>query len=187
MNVRDKQIIDLALEGKSASKILDFFKSESIPIADKTIRKVLKNNGYEYIQNKHIWVQIESNKELIETNSDEVEANIKVIKEEELIETNSNSNSISFWGEVGLTPQEFSVMKEIIHERMTEKNETDNSQIYNEIAKLKTRKRKNKTYYISEELIEEVGEIADQLNVKLSQLVEVSLIEFIHKYKTIKN
>lgn len=182
MGVRDKQIIDLALEGKSASKILDYFKEKNIPIADKTIRKVLKNNGYKYIQNKHIWMKVEHNKNLIETNSNEDEPVLEVVKEEELIKTNSNSNSISFWDEVGLTPQEFSIMKEIIHERMMKQSKTDNSEIYNEIAKLKTRKRKNKTYYISEDLIEEVEEIADQLNVKLSQLVEVSLIEFIRKY-----
>lgn len=182
MNVRDKQIIDLALEGKSASRILNYFKEKSIPIADKTIRKVLKSNGYKYIQNKHIWMKVEHNKNLIETNSNEDETVFEVVKEEELIKTNSNSNSISFWDEVGLTPQEFSIMKEIIHERMMDQSKTDNSEIYNEIAKLKTRKRKNKTYYISEELIEEVEEIADRLNVKLSQLVEVSLIEFIRKY-----
>ncbi|MEX3625869.1 hypothetical protein [Viridibacillus arvi] len=191
MNVRDKQIIEFATEGKSASYIVKHLRENGTPIADKTVRKVLINNGYTYNESKHTWVQSEPNKELIETNSNRVEPVVEVIQEKDLIKTNRTpnrkTNTISFWDEVGLSSQEFAVMKEIIRERMehaaTTADQNDTKYIYEEISKLKARNRKNKTYYISEDLIEDVGEFADKLNVKLSQLVELSLIEFMRKYK----
>lgn len=68
----------------------------------------------------------------------------------------------------------------MIQERLQQEEPHEQLPTFNEIAKLNTRSRKNKTYYISEkeELVGEVDRVADELNIKKSLLVEVALLEF---------
>lgn len=87
---------------------------------------------------------------------------------------------------IGLSDTEFHVLKKMIQERIQQEDPHDQLPIFNEIAKLNTRSRKNKTYYISEELVAEVDRVADELNIKKSQLVEVALLEFFKRHGSIK-
>ncbi|MFJ7842250.1 hypothetical protein ACIQXG_22790 [Lysinibacillus sphaericus] len=127
---------------------------------------------------------IEVNKDLIEVNKDLIETNKEVAvttPNNELIETNSQRN-IEILHTIGLSENEFHVLKKMIQERIQQEDSHEQLPIFNEIAKLNTRNRKNKTYYISEELVAEVDRVADELNIKKSQLVEVALLEFVKRH-----
>ncbi|MGE6517601.1 hypothetical protein [Lysinibacillus sphaericus] len=173
---------------------------------DITIREVFNSMGYFYNKSQHEWereanfpdkdmtfnealAQLKAtaskqtpkvNKKLIETNKE-----IAVTTpNNELIETNSNRN-IEVLNTIGLSETEFHVLKKMIQERIQQDDPHDQLPIFNEIAKLNTRSRKNKTYYISEELVAEVDHVADELNIKKSQLVEVALLEFFKRHGAI--
>lgn len=127
-----------------------------------------------------------TNSKLIETNRtpEVVELSIPP-NNSKLIETNSNLN-VEVLNAIGISQNELAILKEMIYERMQHGSiSADVNDIYNEVARLKSRKRKNKTFYISEDLTQDVVDFADELNVKISQLVEVALIEMLAKYKTI--
>jgi len=131
---------------------------------------------------------IEVNKDLIETNNELIQTNKEVAGttlNNELIETNSQRN-IEILKAIGLSENEFHVLKKMIQERIQQEDPHDQLPIFNEIAKLNTRSRKNKTYYISEELVAEVNRVADELNIKKSQLVEVALLEFFKRHGSIQ-
>lgn len=131
---------------------------------------------------------IEVNKELIKTNKELIETNKEVavtIPNNELIETNSQQN-LEVLNAIGLSENEFHVLKKMIQERIQQEEPHEQLPIFNEIAKLNTRSRKNKTYYISEELVAEVDRVADELNIKKSQLVEVALLEFFKRHGSIQ-
>ena len=55
--------------------------------------------------------------------------------------------------------------------------------IYDAISKLQGRKRVNKTYYISEEIAQQVQEFTESHAIKTSQFVEIALLEAIRKYE----
>ena len=131
---------------------------------------------------------IEVNKELIKTNNKLIETNKEVAvttPNKELIETNSQQN-LEVLNAIGLSENEFHVLKKMIQERIQQEDPHEQLSIFNEIAKLNTRSRKNKTYYISEELVVEVDRVADELNIKKSQLVEVALLEFFKRHGSIQ-
>ncbi|MFW0068558.1 MAG: hypothetical protein AB8Y35_03250 [Coxiella endosymbiont of Dermacentor silvarum] len=173
---------------------------------DTTIREVFNSVGYFYNKSQHEWqhdtkfpnkdmtfnealAQLKAatpkqtpkvNKDLIKTNKE-----VAVITPyNELIETN-NQRNIKVFNAIGLSETEFQVLKKMIQERIQE-NPHDQLSILNEVSKLNTRSRKNKTYYISEELVAEVDRIADKLNIKKSQLVEVALLEFFKRHASIQ-
>lgn len=181
---------------------------------DTTIREVFNSLGYFYNKSQHEWQRDTNfpdkdmtfnealaqlkvaaskqtskvNSKLIEINKDLIEANKEVAvtsPNNELIETNSQRN-IEVLNAIGLSENEFHVLKKIIQERIQQEDPHDQLPIFNEIAKLNTRSRKNKTYYISEELVAEVDRVADELNIKKSQLVEVALLEFFKRHGSIK-
>lgn len=132
---------------------------------------------------------IEVNKELIKTNNKLIETNKEVAvttPNKELIETNSQQNLEVLNATIGLSENEFHVLKKMIQERIQQEDPHEQLSIFNEIAKLNTRSRKNKTYYISEELVVGVDRVADELNIKKSQLVEVALLEFFKRHGSIQ-
>ncbi|MEB2282914.1 hypothetical protein LAV73_23635 [Lysinibacillus xylanilyticus] len=181
---------------------------------DTTIREVFNSLGYFYNKSQHEWqrdadfpdrdmtfnealAQLKAaaakqtpkaNKKLIKVNKDLIETNKEVAvttPNNELIETNSQQN-IEVLNAIGLSETEFHVLKKMIQERIQQEDPHDQLPIFNEISKLNTRSRKNKTYYISEELVAEVDCVADKLNIKKSQLVEVALLEFFKRHGSIQ-
>jgi len=162
-------------------------KEEGILTDDITFQKALEQLG------KSSNLKPKTNKKLIETNSKiienaiiEVAATDTTIVNKELIKPNSNEISVDLLNGLGMTMARWNLLMEMIdeRERMNQTALVDINEIYNEVARLKSRKRKNKTFYISEDLTQEVVEFAEELNVKISQLVEVALIEMLKKYKT---
>lgn len=160
-------------------------KEDGILTDDITFQKALEQLG------KSSNLKPKTNRKLIETNSKvienaivEVAATDTTIVNNELIKPNSNETRVEVLNALGLTTTQWNVLTEIINERMNQTTLVDINEIYNEVARLKSRKRKNKTFYISEDLTQEVVEFAEELNVKISQLVEVALIEMLKKYKT---
>lgn len=181
---------------------------------DTTIREIFNSLGYFYNKSQHEWqrdanfpdqdvtfnealVQVKEaalkqtpklNKKLIEVNNQLIETNKEVAvttPNNELIDTNSQRN-LEALDAIGLSEMEFHVLKKMIQERIQQEDPHGPLSIFNEIAKLNTRSRKNKTYYISEELVVEVDRVADELNIKKSQLVEVALLEFFKRHGSIQ-
>lgn len=202
---KDSTVIELINSKNPLKKLRTILSTR-----DTTIKEVFNATGYFYEAKLHKWIKLEdgqldenvsfevaleqlkgksrANRKLIETNNDDVArvAPSKKIANSELIETNSDGNT-EVLNALGLTPSKWNVLMEIIEERMLQmENKVDVNEIYNEIAHLKSRKRKNKTYYISEDLTQEVVELAEELNIKISQFVEVALIETLTKYKSTK-
>lgn len=62
-------------------------------------------------------------------------------------------------------------------------NESPFKPIYEAIKQLGRRERTNKTYYISKDVIELVTTFTDDRSVKVSQFVEVALLDAIKKYQ----
>lgn len=158
---------------------------------DTTIREVFNSLGYFYNKSQHEW-QRDANSPDKDMTFNEALAQLKAAASKQtskvnrkLIETNSQRN-IEVLNAIGLSENEFHVLKKIIQERIQQEDPHDQLPIFNEIAKLNTRSRKNKTYYISEELVAEVDRVADELNIKKSQLVEVALLEFFKRHGSIK-
>lgn len=79
-----------------------------------------------------------------------------------------------------LTVDELSFIKELARNKVT----TNASEsIYESIKQLGGRDRLNKTYYISKEVIEKAAEFCEEKSVKVSQFIEVAILEAIKKYK----
>lgn len=81
---------------------------------------------------------------------------------------------------LGLTQIQLESIKNLIHSPATT-NPTES--IYESIKQLGGRDRTNKTYYISKEIIERVADFAEDKSVKVSQFIEVALLDAIKKYK----
>ena len=62
-------------------------------------------------------------------------------------------------------------------------SEPSTGTIYEAVSKLKSRKRTNKTYYISEEIAQQVQAFAEAHTIKVSQFIEVALLEAMRKYE----
>lgn len=197
---KDNNVSELIASKKSLKELRKILNTR-----DTTIREVFNSLGYFYNKSKHEWqrdanfpdkdttfnealAQLKAvspkqtpkvNRKLIEVNKDLIKTN------NELIETNSQQN-LEVLNAIGLSDTEFHVLKKMIQERIHQEDPHDQLPIFNEIAKLNTRSRKNKTYYISEELVAEVDRVADELNIKKSQLVEVALLEFFKRHGSIQ-
>ncbi|MGG2114210.1 hypothetical protein ABFY60_27960 [Lysinibacillus pakistanensis] len=197
---KDNNVSELIASKKSLKELRKILNTR-----DTTIREVFNSLGYFYNKSKHEWqrdanfpdkdmtfnealAQLKAvspkqtpkvNRKLIEVNKDLIKTN------NELIETNSQQN-LEVLNAIGLSENEFHVLKKMIQERIHQEEPHKQLPIFNEIAKLNTRSRKNKTYYISEELVAEVDRVADELNIKKSQLVEVALLEFFKHHGSIK-
>lgn len=197
---KDNNVSELIASKKSLKELRKILNTR-----DTTIREVFNSLGYFYNKSKHEWQrdanfpdkdmtfnealsQLKAvspkqtpkvNRKLIEVNKDLIKTN------NELIETNSQQN-LEVLNAIGLSENEFHVLKKMIQERIHQEEPHEQLPIFNEIAKLNTRSRKNKTYYISEELVAEVDRVADELNIKKSQLVEVALLEFFKRHGSIQ-
>lgn len=184
MNERDFFIIEKALSGVSVNKIAENLREKGIPTAKKTVAKVISDNGYTYdkknskwIHNNNVNVNEITKKESLIMNEN-VKTNVNVKKKKNVI-MNENVNEL-------FSNQEISILKEIIKERMEVSATIENHHdIYDEITKLKveSRKRKNKTFFIDEDITKEFYKIAKKIDVKPSQLVEILFKEFIDRYK----
>jgi len=199
---KDNKVSELIASKRSLKELRKILNTR-----DTTIREVFNSLGYFYNKSQHEWQRDANfpsndmsfnealeqlkraaykqapkvNKELIETNK-EVAA---TVPNNELIETNSQRN-IEVLNAIGLSEIEFGVLKKMIQERIHQEDPHEQLPIFNEIVKLNTRSRKNKTYYISEELVAEVDRLADELNIKKSQLIEVALLEFFKRHGSIQ-
>lgn len=119
--------------------------------------------------------QPQPNEKLMETNANLVEP-----KNTELVRSNAKLMGVNVLNALGMTLEEVNVLKQMIYERMNNESSDD---IYSEIAKLGGRNRANKTFYVSKDITDEVQQFCDQKGIKLSQFVEIALIQTIMKYK----
>ncbi|OCX63754.1 hypothetical protein BFM98_11965 [Lysinibacillus sp. AR18-8] len=197
---KDNNVSELIASKKSLKELRKFLNTR-----DTTIREVFNSLGYFYNKSQHEWqrdanfpdkdmtfnealaqLKAVSPKQTPKVNRKLIEVNKELIKtNKELIETNSQQN-LEVLNAIGLSENEFHVLKKMIQERIQQEDQHEQLPIFNEIAKLNTRSRKNKTYYISEELVAEVDRVADELNIKKSQLVEVALLEFFKRHGSIQ-
>lgn len=173
--MRDSLIVEWADAGISAKKIVERLRDRGIKVADKTVRKVLINKGYEYVKSNHTWHKPNENNIRIEVNNKTDEPS----NDNEIVSMNREVNAIQNLNSE-LSLDEFTVLKQMIFERMNSDNTDDD--IYSQIAKLKTRERKNRTYYIGVNIIEDLSRIAERNGLKASQLIEVALLELFNKY-----
>jgi len=202
MLTKNSKVAELIASKKSLKELRRILNTR-----DTTIREVFNSLGYFYNKSKHEWqrdanspdkdrtfsealAQVKAaaykqtpkvNRKLIETNKEVA----VTTPNNELIETNSQRN-IEVLNAIGLSENEFHVLKKMIQERIQQEDPHDQLPIFNEITKLNTRSRKNKTYYISEDLVAEVDRVSDELNIKKSQLVEVALLEFFKRHGSIQ-
>lgn len=190
---KDNNVSELIASKKSLKELRKFLNTR-----DTTIREVFNSLGYFYNKSQHEWQRDADVSDKDMTFNEALEqlkavssrqtpkVNRKLIEvNKELIETNSQQN-LEILNAIGLSENEFHVLKKMIKERIQQEDPHDQLPIFNEIAKLNTRSRKNKTYYISEELVAEVDRVADELNIKKSQLVEVALLEFFKRHGSIQ-
>jgi hypothetical protein len=113
----------------------------------------------------------------------------KIEKKQELIETNVRANVVDFSDKpqmqhailevLNLTPEDLEAIRSI---RQIGEPTTDKVSIFEEIKKLSGRNRANKTYFMSKELSENIKEFADNNNIKVSQIIEIAIIDFLKKY-----
>ena len=192
---KDNNVSELIASKRSLKELRKILNTR-----DTTIREVFNALGYFYNKSQHEW-QRDANFSDKDMTFNEALAKLKVVSPRKtpkvnkklievtpsngLIETNSHRN-IEILNAIGLSENEFHVLKKMIQERIRQEDPHNQLPIFNAIAKLNTRSRKNKTYYISEELVAEVDRVADELNIKKSQLVEVALLEFCKRHGSIQ-
>lgn len=190
---KDNKVSELITSKKSLKELRKLLNTR-----DTTIREIFNSLGYFYNKSQHEWQRdadfpdqdMTFNEALAQSKAAASKQTPKLNKKlievnNQLIETNSQRN-IEVLDAIGLSEMEFHVLKKMIQERIQQEDPHDQLPIFNEIAKLNTRSRKNKTYYISEELVAEVDRVADELNIKKSQLVEVALLEFFKRHGSIQ-
>ena len=74
-----------------------------------------------------------------------------------------------------LTPADLEALRAL-------KGEAPAGTIYEAVSKLQSRRRANKTYYVSEEIAQQVQEFTEARAIKTSQFVEIALLEAMQKY-----
>ena len=171
-----------------------------LSIRDTTIKEVFNALGYFYDKKSKQWLNENESYQADLTFQQALEQfrpktrkpktkltkeNSETTKENnKLIETDSDL-STEILNAVGLPQNELAVLKETLIECMNQGLIKVNvMDISNEVSNLKSRKRKNRTFYLGEDLMQDVTDLANKSNVKVSQLVEVALIEMLAKYKT---
>lgn len=179
MNEREKLITNWISEGASIDEVVERLRGMNIPTAKKTVSKVLKEQGFTYDKKTHQWQQGATNVELIETN---VEGDSVTYKPVKIESAPLPTNAITLLDAIGVSPVQLNVLLEMANERI---QGADPSRSIGEVAgKLKARTRGNKTFYMDKELAEDAAVFAERHGVRLSQLVEVALIEVMQKYKS---
>lgn len=167
-----------------------------LSIRDTTIKEVFNGLGYVYHKKSKEWVNENENYQANWTFQQALEhirprtrkLKTKLTeKNNEITEEETNIGlSEGVLNAIGLPYNELTVLKETIIEGMNQGLiQVNVMDISNEVSKLNSsRKRKNRTFYLGEELMGNVTDLANKSNVKVSQLVEVALIEMLDKYKT---
>ena len=179
-NLRDSLIDDWGSEGFSVAKIVEMLAERNIPTAKKTVAKVLKNKGFEYDKTSHSWHKpiIEENIIVSNTNKGSAVENLEI--EQNNYISNSNAQLVEM---LGFTPLEFNTLKDMIAEKMNVGSDKIEGNLAEEVAKLRVRERKNRSFYISKEIADKVAEVAERNNMKISNVVEVALLDFLQKYQ----
>lgn len=113
------------------------------------------------------------------------------ISKQELIKPNVGTNVIDFANReqmqhailevLDLTLEDLDAIRSIGQHQETAAT-TVQVNIFDEIKKLSGRDRANKTYFMSKELAEKMKEYADNNNIKVSQIIEIAIIDFLKKY-----
>lgn len=178
MNEREKLITNWITEGASIDEVVERLRGMNIPTAKKTVSKVLKEQGFTYDKKAHQWQQGATNAFLMQNNVEGDSVTYEPVK----IETAPlPANAITLLDAIGVSPIQLNVLLEMANERI---KGIDPSRSIGEVAgKLKARTRGNKTFYIDKELAEDAAVFAERHGIRLSQLVEVALIEAMEKYK----
>lgn len=163
-----------------------------LSIRDTTIKEVFNGLGYVYDKKSKQWLNENENYQGDWTFQQALEhvrpwTRKPKVKEEnnKYVKTDSDL-SVEVLNAIGLPDNELPVLKKMIIECMQQGLiEVNVIDISDEVSKLNaSRKRKNRTFYISEDVIKDIADIANKSNVKVSQIVEVALIEMLAKYKT---
>lgn len=85
---------------------------------------------------------------------------------------------------LNLTRNELESIKNLIYsQNESNSNPIESESIYEAIKQLGGRERINKTYYISKEIIDLVASFTEEKSVKVSQFVEVALLDALKKYQ----
>lgn len=178
MSVRDSLIIDWVRAGATVNEVVQQLQGRGIPTAKKTVAKILKEHGFVYDKKDHAWHEGAYNVELIETN---VSEGLPVQHETKIQMTPIPDNALDLLSILGLSPLQFNALREVANERI---NVGEKPQNINEaVSQLKSRDRGNKTFYISKAIAEDAALFAERNSIKMSQLVEISLLELMEKYK----
>lgn len=122
----------------------------------------------------------------------EAEKPKKTIDKKELMETNAPTNVLDFGNKeqmqhailevLNLTMGDLEAIRSISQANEQSAATTHSSSIFEEIKKLSGRDRANKTYFMSKELSDKMKEFADVNNIKVSQIIEIAIIDFLKKY-----
>lgn len=170
-----------------------------LTIRDTTIKEVFNGLGYVYDKKLKQWINENESYQAdwtFQQALEHIKPGIRLQKtnltekNSEATEEETNSDlSEGILNAIGLPHNELVVLKEMITECMKQGLiEVNVMDISNEVSKFKSKKnsskRKNRTFSLSEDLIQVVTDLANQSNVKVSHLVEVALTEMVAKYKT---
>lgn len=122
----------------------------------------------------------------------EAEKPTQQVENSELMQTNVGANVFDFSDKeqmqhtilevLDLTPEHLEAIRSIGLLREVAEATTDTANIFEEIKKLSGRNRANKTYFLSKELTENIKEFANSHNIKVSQIIEIAIIDFLKKY-----
>lgn len=121
----------------------------------------------------------------------EAEKPKKTIEKQELMETNAPTNVLDFSNKeqmqhailevLDLTLEDLQAIRSI-GQATDQPSTSEKVSIFEEIKKLSGRDRANKTYFMSKELSDNIKEFADNNNIKVSQIIEIAIIDFLKKY-----
>lgn len=178
--LRKSLVIEWADGGMSGKAITLKLREKGIKTSDKTVSKILEEQGYKYNKSKHTWHRSIVNNDRMEVNRNEDEGSSGDIQ---IMDSDYRMNSVQRI-ETSLSPNEFDVLKQLIYERMNQDTVQDDEQhdIYLAIAKLKDRERSNRTFYMSTDITTKLTEVSESKSLKASHLVEIALLDLFKKY-----
>lgn len=121
----------------------------------------------------------------------EAEKHKNTIEKQELMGTNAPTNVLDFGDKeqmqhailevLDLTLEDLQAIRSI-GQATDHPSTSEKGSIFEEIKKLSGRDRANKTYFMSKELSDNIKEFADNNNIKVSQIIEIAIIDFLKKY-----
>ncbi|MGE6600222.1 hypothetical protein ACQKEY_00650 [Lysinibacillus fusiformis] len=187
------------LEFNRNSKIIDLVNSQKslkalgwmLTIRDTTVKEVFNALGYYYDFKIKRWINstnvhnpdltFQQALELIRENKPRKQKIKKAKATKNVGESNNCKFVIEALNVHKMQSNEFYIYQELKQEIFDE-NLVEISEGFTKIRSEKNLKRKNRTFYIDEELMKDILELAKNLNVKISHLVEIALVEMLDKY-----